>query len=76
MRTKAIANDSTIEYIRFDLSSVRTYSENGKQIGGDKTGQRIQIGYKKENPKTGTFKRKEVKDFIAHVYCPFCGKKY
>jgi len=66
---------SGIKYMKFDLDDVRSYSPEGKQIGGNKTGQRVFIGEEKLK-KDGSKELKERKSFIAHTYCPFCGKKY
>ena len=73
---KAIMKEQTdINYIRFDLSNIVSWDENNKRSKYNKTGQRIEVGfdYKK---KDGTIVKKERKSFIAHTFCPFCGKKY
>ena len=62
----------SINYVRFDLSDVIDISKND---GESMTGQRIWVGFMKENKK-GVMQQREQKTFITHTYCPFCGKKY
>ena len=67
-------DDSTINYIRFDLSTCAEIEE-GEIVKQNLTGQRIDIGYN-HTKRDGTIQKKERKSFITHDYCPWCGKEY
>ena len=71
-RKKIMDEAPSINYVRFDLSDVIDISKND---GESMTGQRIWVGFMKENKK-GVMQQREQKTFITHTYCPFCGKKY
>ena len=61
-------SDPSIASVEFDLSLITTFRSSMTKY---KTGQGIKI-YRKT--KTGNTKTQ--KSFIAHTYCPFCGKKF
>ncbi len=60
---KEHSNENT-EYIRFDLHTITTIGTNKKNMSG----QRCWVKEKS--------KKNELKSFIRHDYCPWCGKKY
>lgn len=65
MREEWKTENPNINYVRFDMANV----------GGEATGQRLEVGSTK-TLKNGNKKQVVEKTFIAHEYCPWCGKKY
>lgn len=74
VRKNLMKQDTSLKYIYFDLSTINTWV-GGKRIDQNKTGQRLTLGCIRKK-KDGTTVVKDEKSFIAHDYCPFCGKKY
>jgi len=72
IRQGLMANNETITHVYFDLSNIQDMS---KRNGVTKTGQNIEIGYF-HTMKSGEIREKTRKSFVAHIFCPFCGKKY
>lgn len=72
---KQIMQGTDLKYVRFDMSTVKSYGDNNERSQFYKTGQRITIGFDKKR-RDGTVVLKEEKSFVAHDYCPFCGKKF
>ncbi|HHT23140.1 MAG TPA: hypothetical protein GXZ87_07515 [Bacteroidales bacterium] len=62
--------EPNVAYVRFDLADVHSDDCNVLM-----TGQRIDVGIKKKK-RNGEEKIVNEKSFVAHNYCPFCGKKY
>ncbi len=75
VRKQIMKASPELKYVRFDMASIVSWDENNKRSKYHKTGQRIEVVYDKTK-KDGTIIKKEEKSFIAHDYCPFCGKKY
>jgi hypothetical protein len=73
IRKNIISNEGA-NYVRIDCSNIRVRFENGKDLE-NVTGQRIEIGYNHVK-RDGSIQKKERKSFIAHDFCPFCGKEY
>lgn len=72
-----IKNNSTdvdVQDVRIDLSNIKSFTE-GKQVGDIKTGQKVWLTYKVKK-KSGETALKTINSFIAHSFCPFCGKQY
>ena len=65
---KARKLDPTIEWIDFELSTIQMFGETPVKY---KTGQPIKICRK-----TKTGNEKTQKTFVAHSFCPFCGKQF
>lgn len=65
--------DETITHVVFDLSTIRSMSNENPVVY--KTGQRIDITYKHKK-RNGTEVSETRKSFVTHAYCPFCGEKY
>jgi hypothetical protein len=61
-------NDSTIEWIDFELSTIQMFGVKPTKF---KTGQPIKI-YRK----TKSGNEKATKIFVTHSFCPFCGAKF
>lgn len=74
-REQIMTANPDVNYVRFDMDNIKSTYENGYRNLFYKTGQRITIGFDHKK-KDGTVVGKEEKSFIAHDYCPFCGKKY
>ena len=74
IRSYIIANTENANYVRIDLSTIRT-TIDGKTDKKDITGQRIEIGYK-HTMRNGNVVQKERKSFVNHDFYPFCGTKY
>jgi catabolite regulation protein CreA len=63
-----------VRNVVIDLSNVSTTYTDGTVVR-NQTGQRIEVEEVKMR-KDGTEYFKRRKSFIAHHYCPFCGKEY
>lgn len=63
--------DKRLVGVRFDLATIGNLYAAGEAM----TGQRIWIRVKKMR-RNGTEYTQDVRTFISHNYCPFCGKKY
>lgn len=73
VRANLKAQSPDIGWIRFDLSTIVSSSDESPQI--NKTGQRIEYSITKKK-RDGTVVQKTEKSFVTHDYCPFCGEKY
>lgn len=71
VRDQIMKADPKVNYVRFDLSNIVTWDEKNKRSQYKKTGQRVVVGLINKNGN-----QKEEKSFVAHDYCPYCGKKY
>lgn len=71
---KNIISNEDANYVRIDCSTIRIRFEGGKDLE-NVTGQKIEIGYNHVK-RDGSIQKKERKSFIAHDFCPFCGKEY
>jgi hypothetical protein len=68
MTKAAKQNDQSIQNIEVELSTLQRFRAKPQRY---KTGQSIKI-YRK----TKSGNEKSTKSFIAHNFCPFCGKEF
>ena len=66
--------DSSITSLNFDLCTIRTFIK-GVPPSNYKTGQKFGYSFK-HTKRNGEVVIKSTTSFLAHTYCPFCGKKY
>jgi hypothetical protein len=67
-----VLKDYKDKYVKFE-KELTSYGDN--DVKHITTGQGFTAGYY-FNTKTGLRRSKTFKSFVAHRYCPFCGKEY
>lgn len=65
VRQQILDADDNLSYCLMDLCNIK---EIGNANSEYKTGTKVEVGFKN--------KKKVEKSFVAHDYCPWCGKKY
>ena len=72
VRKGIMTNNPNITAVYFEQSNIQNVASKDRVW---KTGQTIEVHYN-HTLKNGEIREKHRKSFVAHQYCPFCGKKY
>ena len=72
LRGRMMQNNGKLKWVKFSLTGIVNTDGTSRE---EKTGQEIIYGYEHKK-KDGSAVIKQGKSFVAHTYCPFCGKKY